>query len=157
MNDRNILKVDEYERIVGGVVYCLGNENYVDAQGDFIDSIEELRAAAKSWMIEARATMKVMHEGRPVDTPVVECFVADEDTAHWGSQLHKGDWWIAAHIPPEHDDLWQAVLNGDITGFSMAGTAQSEEVDKVDGDGYVDVGEDDLIRLVVEAAVPTNR
>lgn len=51
----------EHERIVGGVVYYLGDENNVDAQGDFVDDPDEIWKALKSWMIGARAAMRVMH------------------------------------------------------------------------------------------------
>ena len=116
---------NEEQRIVGGVVYYLDE---IDAQGDFMDSYDEMHAAMRSWMVGGHV-MKVMHRGYPVETPLIECFLAEGLCKKGGHTLQKGDWYISNYIPDDADELWQSIKAGEITGYSMGGRASA--VDEV--------------------------
>lgn len=116
---------NEEERIVGGVVYGLGSFLDVDAQGDFVDEMDEIYKAMKYWMISGHV-MKFMHNGKEVNTPLIECFLAEEPTVKYNQPLEKGDWFISNYVPEDEEDLWDAVKAGDISGYSMAGSAEAE-------------------------------
>jgi len=114
-------KVDEAERIVGGIVYA---PDEVDSQGDYTDD-REIWSAIKHYMIKTGGVMKIMHKGKEIDAPVVEVFQAEEETAKGGSVIPKGAWYQSNYVPD--DDTWKAILSGELTGFSMAGRAEIDE------------------------------
>ena len=113
-------KVDHEERVVAGVVYA---PNEVDCQGDWTDA-GEIWKAMKRYMIATGGVMKIMHEGRPVDAPVVEVFQAETDTIKGGVGIPAGAWYQANYIPEEMEKVWQAIKDGELTGYSMAGNAE---------------------------------
>ena len=78
--------------------------------------------------------MKIMHEGRAVTTPIVECFYTDDRVLKNGEAIPEHSWYICAYIPPEQEELWKAVKEGKIAGFSMSGSADMvmEDVDEPD-------------------------
>jgi len=116
-------KVDGEERVCAGIVYA---PDEVDAQGDWTDT-HEIWKAMKKYMIETGGAMKIMHEGRKVDAPVVEVFQAEADTVKGGTEIPAGAWYQANFIPEEMDDVWQAIKDGKIRGYSMAGRGEEEE------------------------------
>ena len=116
---------NEEQRIVGGIVYCVGE---LDSQDDYVDSPAEIWKALESHMLSG-ATIKVMHDGDPVDCPVVECFQAEADTVKGGDTIPSGAWFLTCKVLD--DDIWAAVKSGELTGFSMAGMAHSEEASPV--------------------------
>lgn len=121
------------ERVVGGVIYA---PDEVDGQGDWTTT-EEIWKGLKHFMTTARGQMKIMHEGRAIATPIVECFQTDEATVKAGEMLPAGAWYMSVHVPAEHEDLWKAIKAGEITGFSMAGSAEvdhDEDIEKFDPD-----------------------
>ena len=118
-------KVDQEERVVAGVVYA---PNEVDSQGDWTDTGEIWRAM-KKYMVETGGVMKIMHEGRQVDAPVVEVFQAEVETVKGGTTIPAGAWYQANYIPEGLDDVWQAIKDGKLTGYSMAGRAQETEAE----------------------------
>lgn len=119
------VKVDEDRHLIGGIVYHSGPDAPADTEGDYVDSEEELFEAMKSWMINGQA-MKIMHKGRTKEIPLVECFQAEADTKKGGKRVPKGAWYITNYVPD--DDLWQAIKDGEITGYSMGGRGRAEEV-----------------------------
>jgi len=122
----SFVKGDEMERIVGGIVYSV---NKIDSQGDFIGDSKTIWEALKHWAVHAGSVMKFMHEGEAVNTPVVECFQTDVDTVKNGQKLSAGDWYISNYIPLEYESLWKSILDGSVSGYSMAGTSGAEMVD----------------------------
>jgi len=115
-------KVDEEERIVGGIVYA---PDEVDSQGDYTDA-DEIWNALKGYMINTGGVMKIMHKGKEIDAPVVEVFQAEADTMKGGSHIPAGAWYQANYIPEEMDDVWNDIRDGRLTGYSMAGNAEVE-------------------------------
>ncbi len=110
------------ERVVGGIVY---SANCVDAQGDFATA-EDIYKAMKTWMIQSGGVMKFMHDGSPVNTPIVENMFVEEGIMKGGQKIPAGSWYLCAFIPESEEGLWEAVTSGDIAGFSMAGVAEVE-------------------------------
>jgi len=110
------------QQIVGGIVYEVGCE---DSQGDRVDDKFEIWKAMESWAINNH-TVKMMHDGRPIDCPVIESFQAEVDTEKGGGVIPAGAWYICVKIL--NDGIWRSIKDGSISGFSMAGTASSEEI-----------------------------
>jgi len=117
---------NEEMRICGGIVY---EKNRIDSQGDFVDSREEIWHAMESHMLGGGGTIKVMHEGDPVSCPILECFVADEDTIKSGEVVPKDAWFITVKVLD--DDIWADIKSGKLTGFSMAGNCHVVEMPPV--------------------------
>ena len=111
------------ERIVGGIVYA---PDEVDGQGDYTDAME-IWKALKTHMIQHRGKICIMHDDVSRNVPIVECFQADEDTAKGGETIPAGAWYLAVHVPDNMEPLWKAIKAGEITGFSMAGSADVED------------------------------
>lgn len=114
-----ILKSDKHQQLVYGVVLAPGE---IDTQGDSLTpkSIEE---AAHRYMSNVRR-MKTEHDEDANIIPV-ESYIAPQDLAfngiHGPQIVTKGSWVLGVHIlDPE---IWQGVLNGDFTGFSIGADA----------------------------------
>ena len=115
-----IAKIDASEHLVGGVVY---EPDVEDAQGDFADA-ETIRKAMLNYMADFQ-TIKIMHSGRPLDNcKIVECYITPVDMEINKRQIRKGSWWITIKI--FDDEIWKDVKSGDLTGFSMSGSAETE-------------------------------
>ena len=83
----------------------------------------------KSWMLKGHE-MRFMHNGEPVDTPLIECFYAEYETAKAGQIVPKNSWYISNYIPEEAEDLFQAICRGDVRGYSMAGKSKVEVIEE---------------------------
>jgi len=121
----NIEKIDQKERLVGGVVY---EPDVVDAQGDFTDA-EEIRNAMMFFM-ENGHSLRVDHDGEPRDDIVlIENFQAESDMIKGDKPLRNGSWWVTVRVNDK--GLWKKIEGGEITGFSFGGVAS--EGDDTDG------------------------
>jgi site-specific DNA-adenine methylase len=114
-----LLKTEE-ERFVFGVVL---EPETVDAQED-IYSAEDVRGAAHRFM-EGYQNIGYMHR-QLVNSGVkiLESYLAPADFDTPGGHVKKGTWVLAVRV--EDDDLWRQVKAGEISGFSIGGTAISE-------------------------------
>ena len=127
----DVLTVKSEEmRICGGIVYMAtsGAEDELDSDRDFVDSGDEIYEAMKSWMLRGHE-MRFMHNGEPVNTPLIECFHAEYETAKAGQIVPKNSWYISNYIPPEAEDLWIAIKNGSVRGYSMSGKSKVEVIE----------------------------
>lgn len=118
-----IIKVDDEEQIVGGIVY---EPNVVDTQGDYTDE-EEIKKAMYRFMEKYMANdgkLKVMHKGRAYAFPILENFQPEEDTTKGGKKIKKGAWWLMLKITSK--SVWKDIKSGNLTGFSMGGQAKAE-------------------------------
>jgi hypothetical protein len=118
-------KIDEVEHIVGGVVYF---SYKTDSQEDWTTP-PEVWKALKRFMLKKKK-LKVMHEGKEREIPIVENYFVEEQHHKGGMSpnnlLEKGDWWLAVYLgDKENKDIWERVLKKELTGFSMAGRASS--------------------------------
>ncbi|MBA7587810.1 hypothetical protein ES708_29852 [subsurface metagenome] len=77
-----------------------------------------------------RGKIKVMHQGKEKEIPIVENYYVEEKHHKGGMDpeylLKVGDWWLAVYLgDKENKDIWERVLKGELTGFSIAGRASS--------------------------------
>lgn len=118
--DFEIIKLDDEQRLVGGIVY---EPDVVDSQGDSA-SAQEIEKAAHGFMMESRV-IGVMHKeaaGKRVD--IVESYIVREPHRIGNQLLKRGTWMLVVKV---HDDaLWEGVKSGKLTGFSMGGRAEAE-------------------------------
>lgn len=106
------------ERFVLGIVL---EPEVVDAQGD-IYSVEEIRAAAHRFM-EDFGGLGLMHRLRVNgQVKVLESFLAPTDFTVGDLEIRKGTWLLAVRVLS--DELWERVKSGDLTGFSIGGSAR---------------------------------
>jgi hypothetical protein len=111
---------DDVAQIVYGVVL---QPNVVDSQGDTVTAAE-IEQAAHRYLVESRQS-DVQHNELQAGVEVVESYVAPMDMVVGGRKVLKGAWVMAVHITDA--DLWARVVNDEITGFSIGGTAIREE------------------------------
>jgi site-specific DNA-adenine methylase len=106
------------ERYVLGIVL---EPEVVDAQGD-IYSADEIRAAAHRFM-EEFGGLGLMHRLRVNDqVKVLESYLAPTDFNIGAIAVRKGTWLLAVRVLS--DELWDRVKTGDLTGFSIGGSAR---------------------------------
>ena len=106
------------ERFVLGIVL---EPEVVDAQGD-IYSPDEIRQAAHRFM-EEFGGLGLMHRMRVNgQVKVLESYVSPVDFTAGEATVRKGTWLLAVRILS--DALWEQVKSGELTGFSIGGSAR---------------------------------
>jgi len=109
-----IIKVDEGERIVYGIVL---EPNVVDTQGDMI-SEEEIAKAAHYFMEKAQ-TIGYQHKDFKKKFNIMESYIAPVAFNFCGQEVRKGTWLLSVRVVD--DGVWKEVKKGEITGFSIGG------------------------------------
>lgn len=109
---------DDDERIVTGIVL---EPDTIDAQDD-IYSAEEVRAAAHTYMEEFQNTGFMHRQQINAKAKVVESYLAPDNFVMAGQQVKKGTWVMAMHVLD--DALWAQCKAGQLTGFSIGGSAK---------------------------------
>lgn len=119
-----VCKVDAEERLVYGVVL---EPNVVDTQNEW-ERPETIKRTAHLFLAKYNQETELGHQHATFDirAEVVESYIAPQDLDFDGeltgdNVIRKGSWVLVVHITD--DDLWQAVKDGDITGFSIGGVA----------------------------------
>jgi DNA adenine methylase len=119
----------EEERYVLGIAM---EPDEVDTQGD-TQSAQEIRKAAFAFMEAYRGGgdaghMGLMHKQIVDDKlAILESYIQKSDEDLGGEKIKAGSWVVAMRVID--DELWEQVKNGDLTGFSIGGTAAKEELD----------------------------
>lgn len=122
----NISKVDEQKQIVWGAVYV---PYEVDTQGDWMTP-EEIEKMAYRFMKNLRLfKIDTHHDEVENGCYVVESFIAREGDP----DFEPGSWVVATKITD--DDIWQAIMDGEITGYSMQGFGTREPASPPDMEG----------------------
>ncbi len=106
---------DDPERIVYGIVAEPDEE---DTEDDW-QTEDDIREALYYFM-EHGAIAKINHSGSAIDATLLEAYIAPVDFEMEGEKVKKGSW-VQAHRVDE--DAWEEVESGELTGYSMAGTA----------------------------------
>lgn len=119
-----IAKEEGEQKLVYGIVY---EPNVEDAHGDAMTA-EEIEKAAHYFMKESRNIDK-QHNYEAGFGEVVESYVAPADMAIGEQLIQKGSWVL---VTKASDEIWEAIQKGEITGYSMAGVAEVEEVTKAE-------------------------
>lgn len=114
----DIIKSDLLEKgLVYGIVY---EPEVVDTHGDFT-SKDEIERAAHNFL--PKAVMNLNHQTDLEKVSVVESYIAPLDFSFSsGEPVRKGAWVLVSKVFDEQ--LKKDILAGDITGYSLEGTAQ---------------------------------
>ena len=117
-----IAKRDDARRVVYGVVYA---PDECDAHGDTMTG-EEIEKAAYRFMREARtANVDKQHDGACEHGYVAESWLVREGDALFPDEA-EGTWAVGVKV--ENAETWAAVEAGEITGLSLAGNAETEQL-----------------------------
>lgn len=120
--ERSIFKADDDKKLVYGVVLEPGE---IDAQGDMCDECS-IEKAAHEYLMRSRVVGK-QHETK-AQAGVVESYIAPKDDPEMN--IKKGSWIMVVKV---HDQkLWEAVKNGEFTGFSIGGKGIRTPVEPVE-------------------------
>lgn len=111
-----LLKTSE-ERYVLGVVL---EPEKVDAQQD-IYSAAEVREAAHRFMEQYRNLGLMHREILGEQVKILESYLAPAEFEADGTRIKKGTWLLAVRVVD--DELWKQVKAGELTGFSIGGSA----------------------------------
>ena len=106
-------------QLVYGVVY---EPDVEDAHGDFMTA-NEIEKAAHGFLKDAR-NVDTQHDFEAGVGEVVESYVAPSDLTIGEQEITKGSWVL---VTKASEEIWEKIKKGDITGYSMAGTAVSVE------------------------------
>ena len=118
MNVKLICSDNEEETKVYGLVYA---PDTVDAHGDYTDA-ETLEKAAHNFMLNYQK-MDVQHNMEDGAGKVVESFIAPETFMINGEEIIKGSWVL---VSLANEKVWESIKKGEITGYSLYGTAEVE-------------------------------
>ncbi|MFP7452700.1 XkdF-like putative serine protease domain-containing protein [Bacillus altitudinis] len=110
-----IAKADDVQRLVYGIVY---EPNVADAHGDYMTPAE-IEKAAHGFLKDAREIDK-QHDFQGGVGEVVESYIAPSDFEMGDEVIKKGSWVL---VTKASDEIWEQIQKGEITGYSMAGTA----------------------------------
>lgn len=124
-----LTKSDDPQKLVYGVVY---EPDVEDIHGDFMDA-ETIEKAAHGFMADYQQIDK-QHDFTTNAGKVVESYVAPVDMTIGETIITKGTWVL---VTKATDEMWESIQKGDFTGYSLAGTAEVEEVKKQTKDRYI--------------------
>ena len=115
-----IAKASTLER---GLVYGLVYEPLVKDTEDDFATAEEIEAAAHNYL--PSAMQNVEHDSDQAltraDSTVVESYIAPCDFTLDDETITKGSWILVTKV--HSPDLLEKIISGEITGYSMEGTA----------------------------------
>jgi len=114
-----INKEEEEQQLVYGIVYEPDAE---DSHGDYMTA-PSIEKAAHGFMKDARNIDK-QHDFNAGVGEVVESYIAPADFTLGEQDIVKGSWVL---VTKATDEIWEDIKKGEITGYSMAGTAETIE------------------------------
>lgn len=117
-----VTKADDPQKLVYGVVYEPETE---DAHGDYMDA-ETIEKAAHSFMEDYQQIDK-QHDFTTSAGKVVESYVAPVEMTINDTTITKGTWVL---VTKATDEMCEDIQKGEFTGYSLAGTAEVEEIKK---------------------------
>lgn len=121
------IKTDEEKHRVYGIVYA---PDEVDSQGDMM-SAEEIEKTMLSFMKNARTNnIDEQHNYRSGPGYVAECWLVEKGADKYFKDEATGTWAVGIQI--DDDETWEKIVKGDIGGLSMGGTAEYEEIEKIE-------------------------
>lgn len=123
-----VTKADDPQKLVYGVVY---EPDVEDAHGDYMDA-ETIEKAAHTFMEDYQQIDK-QHDFTTNAGKVVESYVAPVDMEIGETPITKGTWVL---VTKATDEMWEGIQKGEFTGYSLAGTAQVEEIKKQTTDNF---------------------
>ncbi len=113
-------KVDKAKRLVYGIVYP---PDEVDLQGEWA-SDDTIEKACHDFMIRSQK-LKVQHSKGVDGAKIVECYMAPVSFKLGDELVRRGSWVLVTKV--FDDEIWHMVLDGKLTGYSMAGRANKRQ------------------------------
>lgn len=83
----------------------------------------EIEKSAHGFMKDAR-NIDTQHDFEAGVGEVVESYIAPADFSIGEQEVKKGSWVL---VTKANEEIWQQIKKGDITGYSVAGTAETIE------------------------------
>lgn len=118
-----IIKADADNHYVTGIVYEPMTE---DTHGNYMTEEEITKAAY--WFAKNGDKVDLQHSFEPLDgAVVVENWIAKADFEIDGEAVVKGTWLMTVEVTDE--TVWDGIVKGDITGFSMGGLGNYSKED----------------------------
>ncbi|MGG0052159.1 XkdF-like putative serine protease domain-containing protein [Bacillus atrophaeus] len=114
-----LTKAEDEQKLVYGIVYEPDTE---DAHGDYMTAAE-IEKAAHGFLKDARQIDK-QHDFQGGVGDVVESYVAPADFEMNGETIKEGSWVL---VTKASEEIWEQIKKGEITGYSMAGIAETIE------------------------------
>lgn len=116
-----IVRKDDSERVITGPVLIPDRE---DRHGDVVrkDNIQEVAYQ----FLEEYQNIDLMHTFEEVGVPV-ESYLAPEDLSFAKMDVPEGTWMVSVRV--KDDEVWQAVQEGELTGFSIYGQGRRTEAE----------------------------
>ncbi|WYP24756.1 XkdF-like putative serine protease domain-containing protein [Alkalihalobacillus sp. FSL W8-0930] len=137
-----IVKSNEEQQLVTGVVY---EPDVLDAHEDYMTA-SEIEKAAHQFLSDYRQIDK-QHDFTSNVGEVVESWIAKTEMKLGDEDISAGTWVMTVKVSDA--DSWESIKKGDVTGFSMAGLA--ETIEKSDGTtGTSDKSEKSLFKVLKE-------
>lgn len=116
-----IIQKDAKHHYVTGIVYEPMQE---DSQGNFMTEEEITKAAY--WFAKNGDKVDLQHSFEPLPgAAVVENWIAKADFEVEGQPVKKGSWLMTVEVTD--DEVWAAIEQSQITGFSMGGIGNYSE------------------------------
>lgn len=126
---RLVTKADDPQKLVYGVVY---EPEIEDSHGDYMEA-DTIEKAAHGFMENFQQIDK-QHDFTTNAGKVVESYVAPVDmTFDDDEKITKGSWVL---VTKATDEMWESIQKGEFTGYSLAGSAEVEEVQKRTKDNF---------------------
>ncbi|EOP60968.1 hypothetical protein IKQ_06199 [Bacillus cereus VDM053] len=119
---------DEDQKLVYGIVYEPGSAEDTsthDAHGDFMDA-EDIERSAHNFIAKYR-NIDAQHDFNAGAGEVVESYVAPVDMDINGETITKGTWVL---VTKATDEIWKDIKDGKMTGYSLAGIAETEVIEE---------------------------
>ncbi|WCS66551.1 prohead protease [Bacillus phage 0105phi7-2] len=119
---------DEDQKLVYGIVYSPGNAEDTsthDAHGDFMTA-EDIEKSAHNFIAKYR-NIDAQHDFNAGAGEVVESYVAPVDMDINGETITKGTWVL---VTKATDEIWKDIQDGKMTGYSLAGVAETEVIEE---------------------------
>jgi len=121
----NVTREVVVKGLSNGLVYGIVYEPYsIDTQGHFTTP-EEIEKAAHDFL--PRACMNIHHESDLQDVEVVESYIAPIDFVINKEIVKRGSWVLVSRV--NDPELRKSIEAGEITGYSLEGTATLVEVE----------------------------
>ncbi|MCM2674086.1 XkdF-like putative serine protease domain-containing protein [Alkalicoccobacillus plakortidis] len=135
-----IVKSNEEQQLVTGVVY---EPDVLDAHEDYMTATE-IEKAAHQFLSDYRNIDK-QHDFASSVGEVVESWIAKTDMKLGDDDITAGTWVMTVKVSDA--DSLESIKNGDVTGFSMVGLAETIEKSE-DASSTIDKTEKGLMQVI---------
>ena len=142
----SILMSDAETHYITGVVY---EPMVEDSHKNYMTAAEIVKA--EKYFSDNAGEIDIQHSFEPEkNITVVESWITKCDCTINGTDVKKGSWLMTVKI--QDDNIWDKVVKGEITGFSMGGVGKYSDVD-VDLDNVSKAENESAVKAVEKKAL----